>query len=321
MYKLAIIIGILIFSLVTIIVLSADNSEIKKVQFTNQNLVINNENTDVKTKNVTLNIDKTNIKNTDLIAENKNIDIQNNNLKINNAGTNIQNTNYSNQDLNYNNQNSAYTNQNSNYSGQNTNYSNQNSNYRNQNINYADQNTNYNNQKAKYQNTSFENQNSKLDKQLSNYQNQKAKLKNIENSLKNQKTRTNRSNNNRYLIKNIDWSTWKSNFVNKIVDDSVNIHELDEYGIGTWFYYSFTVNAAGGIYNINVTSPYLLKEDKEKIIQMIQNYEYQDITVFPANSKRKTANVNAIVLLGDTEKKSTPSDFKDMERIKINLPN
>lgn len=281
MQKISIVIGILIFILVTIIVLSADNSGTKKVQFTNQNFVINHENTEVASKDVTINLDKTEIKNTELKTENKNIDIQNNDLKINNTDTNLQNTNYSNQ-----------------------------------NVDFDSQNSNYNNA-----GTSFENQNTEIDQQLSDYESQKAKLKTIENSLKNQKTKTANRNSNRYLVKNIDWSTWKSNFVNKIIDDSIYIRELDEYGIGTWFYYSFTVNSAGGIYNIKVTSPYLLKEDCQKIEQLIKGYEYQDITVFPANSKRQTANVNAIVLLGDTEKKAKPSDFKDMEKIKITLPN
>lgn len=281
MQKISIVIGILIFILVTIIVLSADNSGTKKVQFTNQNFVINHENTEVASKDVTINLDKTEIKNTELKTENKNIDIQNNDLKISNTDTNLQNTNYSNQ-----------------------------------NVDFDSQNSNYNNA-----GTSFENQNTEIDQQLSDYESQKAKLKTIENSLKNQKTKTANRNSNRYLVKNIDWSTWKSNFVNKIIDDSIYIRELDEYGIGTWFYYSFTVNSAGGIYNIKVTSPYLLKEDCQKIEQLIKGYEYQDITVFPANSKRQTANVKAIVLLGDTEKKAKPSDFKDMEKIKITLPN
>lgn len=281
MQKISVVIGILIFILVTIIVLSADNSGTKKVRFTNQNFVINHENTEVASKDVTINLDKTEIKNTELKTENKNIDIQNNDLKISNTDTNLQNTNYSNQ-----------------------------------NVDFDSQNSDYNNA-----GTSFENQNTEIDQQLSDYESQKAKLKTIENSLKNQKTKTANRNSNRYLIKNIDWSTWKSNFVNKIVDDSVYIRELDEYGIGAWFYYSFTVNSAGGIYNIKVTSPYLLKEDCQKIEQLIKGYEYQDITVFPANSKRQTANVNAIVLLGDTEKKAKPSDFKDMEKIKITLPN
>ncbi len=53
---------------------------------------------------------------------------------------------------------------------------------------------------------------------------------------------------------------------------------------------------------------------------MIKDYEYQDITIFPSNSKRQTANVNAIVLLGDTEKKTKPSDFNDFEKVKIKMP-
>ena len=37
------------------------------------------------------------------------------------------------------------------------------------------------------------------------------------------------------LVKNIDWSTWKSEFINKILDESMSITSLDDYGVGTWF--------------------------------------------------------------------------------------
>lgn len=280
MQKLSVIVGITAFVLITIIVLSADNSsQIKKVQFTNQNFVINHENTKVANKNVAIKLNESKIRNTKLKTENRNFNLKNNKLKINNTDTNIQNTNYTNQDLNI------------------------------------------ENQQADYNNSTLKHQNTNIDKELSDYEKQKAKLKNIENSLRNKKLETSTPRrSDRYLVKNIDWNTWKSNFVNKIVDDSIYIKELDEYGVGTWFYYSFTVNSAGGIYNIQVTSPYLLKEDKDKIVQMIKDYEYQDITIFPSNSKRQTANVNAIVLLGDTEKKTKPSDFNDFEKVKIKMP-
>ena len=51
---------------------------------------------------------------------------------------------------------------------------------------------------------------------------------------------------------------------------------------------------------------------KKELKTFIRSYEYQDITVFPANSKRKTAKVDAVVLLGESEKKSKPSDFNDI---------
>lgn len=177
------------------------------------------------------------------------------------------------------------------------------------------------------QGTGFDGQNMSSDNQdgyysnFDDFKNRKNNLNNAKNKFANAGTNTSRQNTKRYLIKNIDWNTWKSEFINRILDDSMYIKSLDEYGIGTWFYYSFTVTDEGQIKNINVTSVYLTNEDKKKIENLIRSYEYQDITVFPANSKRRTAKVDAVVLLGESEKKSKPSDFNDIERIKINLPN
>ena len=323
MQKLSVIVGITAFILITIIVLSADNSsQIKKVQFTNQNLKINHEDTDIANNDVEINLNKTTINNKEIKTNNKNLDIKNKNLKLNNTDTKLQNTGYSNQNIDYDGQ--KFNLDNHNTSHQNSAFENQNSNLNRQGTNYSKQNVDFGNQNNRYQNSSFTNQNSKLNKQLANYEQQKANLQNIKNNLKNQKNKTSslppKERQRKYLVKNIDWNVWKSNFVNQILDDSVYIKELDEYGVGTWFYYSFTVNSAGGIYNIQVTSPYLLKEDKDKIVQMIKDYEYQDITIFPSNSKRQTANVNAIVLLGETEKKTKPSDFNDFEKVKIKMP-
>lgn len=282
MQKISIIAGILIFILVTIIVLSADTtSDIKKVQFTNQNLVINNENTDISSENVKINLSKSKISNKEIQPNNKNIDLQSTNVKISSTDTSNQNINFENKE----------------FSNKKTNYSNQ--------------------------NTSYNNQNTELNKQLQDYEKQKAKLNNIENKLHNQNTTAENENppkRDRYLYKNIDWSTWKSDFVNKIIDDSMYIRSLNDYDVGTWFYYSFNVTSTGVIKDVKVMSPFLLAEDKEKIARLIRSYQYKDITVFPANSKRTTAKVDAVVLLGDTEKRANPSDFNDSEQVKIHLP-
>ncbi len=170
------------------------------------------------------------------------------------------------------------------------------------------------------QNTSSDNQDGYYSN-FDEFKNRKDKLNNARTQFSQTNTNNSRQNTDRYIVKNIDWATWKSEFINKILDDSMYIHSLDQYGIGTWFYYSFTVTSDGQIRNINVTSVYLSNEDKKRIENLIRSYQYQDITVFPANSKRKTAKVDAVVLLGESEKKSKPSDFNDIERIKINLPN
>lgn len=121
----------------------------------------------------------------------------------------------------------------------------------------------------------------------------------------------------RNSYQDIDWSTWKSNFVNKFLDDSMYISSLDYYGKGTWFYYSFNVSNKGEISDIVVFSLYLEQNDIQKIRNLIKSYEYKPITRFPKYSKRQKAKVKAIVLLSDSEEKSHPSDFYDRERIKF----
>lgn len=301
MQKGLIIIGILVFILVTIFVLAVDDSSPrKKVQFTNQNLVINNENTEIKSENVNLDINQAKINNTQIPTSNQNIGLQSNNLNFNNTNTSAQNIKFNNKNI---------ANQNMNYNDRKIDYSSQNTNYNNRGSNYSNQNTNYNNQ------------NTELDRKLADYERQKNRLKNIENSLKNKKMNSQRTEmQNRYLVKNIDWNTWKSNFVNEIIDGSMSIKSLDTYPQGSWFYYSFNVDRDGSISDIKVSSMQITPEDRKRIADLIKSYEYQDVTVFPANSKRVKAKVDAIVMLGPTEKRAKPTDFNDTERIKIQMP-
>jgi hypothetical protein len=124
----------------------------------------------------------------------------------------------------------------------------------------------------------------------------------------------------KYGYKYIDWRTWKSNFVNKIVDDSLEIKSLDDYPMGTVIYYSFTVYKDGRIGDVIVTSPFVLKEDKDKLAELIKSYEYTPIAEFPRGAQRKTAWVHAIMFLSDSQTYSNPRDFDiDMERVKTRL--
>ena len=116
-----------------------------------------------------------------------------------------------------------------------------------------------------------------------------------------------------------EWSKWKSNFVNKILDDSVYIKSLDRYQTGNWLWYSFIVDDRGRISNIQVKSPTIEQADKDKVAKLIKSYEYTAITIFPANSKRKTASISAVMMLSDEAQKSKPSDFNDIEHIKFKL--
>lgn len=170
----------------------------------------------------------------------------------------------------------------------------------------------------------YSTQNTNIDDSLTEYEKQKARLDSIENSLQknkleNQRT-TSKTTKPRYLVRNIDWNTWKSDFVNEIIDGSMSINSLNYYPEGSWFYYSFKVNKQGEISNIKVLSMQINDEDKQKIENLIKSYQYKDITVFPANSRRETAKVDAVVMFGSSEKRAKPTDFNDSEQVKIKLP-
>ncbi|MDE6138774.1 MAG: hypothetical protein K2F57_04820 [Candidatus Gastranaerophilales bacterium] len=124
---------------------------------------------------------------------------------------------------------------------------------------------------------------------------------------------------NKYTYKNIDWSTWKSNFVNAILDESMSIKELDNYPNGAWFYYQFSVDSSGKISNIVVKSMYLDYSDKQKIIKLIKSFEYSELTIFPHNTKRNTAKVSAVLMLSNETEYSRPNNFNDFEQVKIKL--
>ena len=122
-----------------------------------------------------------------------------------------------------------------------------------------------------------------------------------------------------YGYDNIDWSRWKSNFVNRILDDSMILTELDKYPNGAFFYYSFVVDYEGNISNISVRSIYLSEEDKKIVSNFIKQYAHKPITKFPPKTNRKTARVSAIMMLATETVHSKPSDFDDTERIKYQI--
>jgi hypothetical protein len=172
--------------------------------------------------------------------------------------------------------------------------------------------------------------NNRLDKEIRQFDSESYqydrtpnRLKNIESGIVRKKQNTPKydeppvPDQHGFVNVDISWNTWKSNFINRVLDDSMTIQSINDYKIGTWFYYSFEVTNTGEIQNIKVTSFSLKKEDKAEVIKLIQSYAHKDITVFPRNSKRKKAKVDAIMLLGETESKSSPSDFNDLERVRL----
>ena len=263
--KNLVIVGIILFFLLTIIAMSMDVSQRKKVSFINQSLSLNNENANIENKRANVNTAKSKI--------------STNNTGVNIQGANVRSTST---DIGF--------------------------------ESIDNQKTGYSNQQLK--NDSQGNYYNSFD----DFKNRKQRLENARSQINNASPRLNNQNVSRYIVKNIDWSTWKSQFINKILDDSVYITSLDDYGVGAWFYYSFIVTSDGAIKDLTVRSPYISDIDKQRVMNLIKSYEYTDITVFPANSRRVTAKVDAVVMLGNSEKKSKPSDFNDVERIKMSLP-
>ena len=263
--KNLVIVGIILFFLLTIIAMSMDVSQRKKVSFINQSLSLNNENANIENKRANVNTAKSKISTSNTGVNIQGANVRSTSTDIGFESIDNQKTGYSNQQLKNDSQGNYY-------------------------------------------------------KSFDDFKNRKQRLENARNQINNASPRLNNQNVSRYIVKNIDWSTWKSQFINKILDDSVYITSLDDYGVGAWFYYSFIVTSDGAIKDLTVRSPYISDIDKQRVMNLIKSYEYTDITVFPANSRRVTAKVDAVVMLGNSEKKSKPSDFNDVERIKMSLP-
>lgn len=283
--KVQIIAGVVIFIIVSVVVLTAkDMQTISRVKVSSQDIVINQGDTGFSNTDVGLN-NAGNLNNQNVNGSNANVDIGNNG-QFNNSGGNFSNSgNFQNQGANFGNQ-GKFGSTGGNI-GNNGEFHNAGGGFGNAGGSFGNSGGNYGNE-GEYgnYNVGFENQ---------DY----------------------RSGAERYRYQNIDWSTWRSNFVNRILDDSMYIESLDYYGVGTWFYYSFIVTDDGSIKDVTVISLYLKDEDKKQIRNLIRSYAHQPITKFPMDSKRKKAKVKAIMLLGDTESKSNASNFRDIEKVKI----
>lgn len=275
------------FVFVTIFIVSVDsNTGQRKVQFSNQSFQINNKGNEIKNNNNTkISLAESNIKNKKINTQNSNISDSNISLKSNNV--NLESSKISNSQIDYSNQNTSYNND----------------------YNYENQNINANNSGT----LDFKNlDDSNLDNALNNAKNYSYKPTDLNDKPFRQMP-------NKYAYKNIDWNTWKSNFVNKILDDSLAIRELDNYSYGTLIYYSFTVDRSGAISNVKVKSMTVKPEDKAKLARMIQGYQYQEITAFPAKSQRQKTDVSAVMMLSNESQYSKPNSFNDVEHVKYKL--
>lgn len=293
-------VGLIVFVFITVFVVSLDTTQTQRVQFSNQDFAIKNEGNEVV--NSSVNGSNTNIKFSDSKFTNKQISATDSKVNMNSTKISLEDSsNYKSQDVSLKNK-SKFSNQ---------------SKYTNQSTEIEDSDWAYDNQGTGFKNAnpiSYKNLDTEhLDAVLADAKNISTKPTSITDKPFRQ------MHQDRYLYKNIDWNTWKSEFVNKILDDSLAIKSLDSYQNGAWFYYSFDVSDKGEISNISIKSVYLSEDDKRRVRRLIQSYQYKDITVFPANSKRKTAKVSAVMMLSTETQHSKPSDFNDFEQIKMKL--
>ena len=287
-------VGLIVFVFVTVFVVSLDTTQTHRVQFSNQDFAIKNEGNEVV--NSAVNGSNTNIKFNDSKFTNKQITTTDSKVSMNSTKVNLEDsTKIKTQNVNLKNK-AKYTNQSTDFDDYD--------------IDYKDQGTGFTNASPiSYKNLDTEH----LDAVLADAKNISTKPVSVADKPFKQ------MHQDRYLYKNIDWNTWKSEFVNRILDDSLAIKSLDNYQSGAWFYYSFDVSDTGEISNISIKSVYLSEDDKRRVRRLIQSYQYKDITVFPANSKRKSAKVSAVMMLSTETQHSKPSDFNDFEQVKLKL--
>ena len=303
--------AILVFIFVTVFVVSLDTTQTQRVQFSNQDFAITNEGNEVV--NSSVHGSNTNIKFSDSKFSNKNISATDKKLKLNSTKVGVNNaSDIQSKSINFDDSSTFKSKNvklkdNSKFSSQNTKFDDD--------LRYYDQDLDYKNQGTGFKNAdpiTYKNLDTEhLDNVLADAKNYKYQRTDVSNKPYQQKSR--------YQYKNIDWNTWRSNFVNKILDDSLSIKTLDNYTTGAWFYYSFNVSSEGVITNIVVKSVYLSEEDKKRVARLIKSYQYKEITVFPANSKRKNAKVSAVMMLSNETKHSSPKDFNDFEQIKLKI--
>lgn len=112
----------------------------------------------------------------------------------------------------------------------------------------------------------------------------------------------------------IVWNKWRSDLQNKVMKDT-NIGAPK----GTGFRFSFTVDKFGNMSNINVwsTNPVYTDLAVRVIKPVLQSYQHQPILKFPAGTKRTITNVTGGFVMSSYTQYSKPSDFSDVEKVKL----
>ena len=108
----------------------------------------------------------------------------------------------------------------------------------------------------------------------------------------------------------IAWNVWRSNIQNRIMDTS-NVNA----DVGALYTFTFNVDAAGNISNIEVRSNYKDKASKDAVYSAIQRLSNTPILKFPQNTNRKKVRFTGGFMVATYTQYASPSDYNDFERI------
>lgn len=117
----------------------------------------------------------------------------------------------------------------------------------------------------------------------------------------------------------VNWGVWRANVINRVVDESLKIHELDSYPINSSLYYRFNVDNTGRVFNVRVISTSISREDCDKLKSAIESLQYKNVLKFPKNSLRKQVSVASVMVLANETTYTNAQDFKDSETIKYKV--
>ena len=112
---------------------------------------------------------------------------------------------------------------------------------------------------------------------------------------------------------NVDWSRWRSNLQNRIMEDT----KLPILPIGTVFKFTFDVDKYRRISNIQTWStdsrytPYAI----QYIAPVIKSYQSQAILEFPQGSDRTFTTIKGAWKISNISKYSTKNDYNDVESV------
>ena len=119
-----------------------------------------------------------------------------------------------------------------------------------------------------------------------------------------------------YAETQIDWKSWHSNLLNKIMTETV---APANQPFDVLNYIDFDVDLDGNIVNIKISSEpqQYTQSAKKHFSSYIRSLEKNEILKFPSGSNRKLVHFNAVLKKAKETKLSVPDDFVDIETVRI----